>query len=293
MIELVRVVTAASPSTAALEAEFPTVSFVRANAAERGDVVVDAGAWARAPRFDPFDAALEAAPDARAVAVVASISSSALGADVVRATGEILTRWQRRIARRNEASRAPIFASVLAAHRAMHRLDLPLVEADHDHALDTWQWMLRLEPDVPLAPQLAALFHDVERLETEAERRVEHRASDYQAFKDAHAARGADAAYDALRSVHVPEGIAARARAIIASHEQRGLDRDVDLLNDADALSFFSLNSSGYLDYFGVEQTRRKVAWTLRRLGQRARPKLALAKLRADVERLVQEAEGR
>ncbi len=84
-----------------------------------------------------------------------------------------------------------------------------------------------------------------------------------------------------------------RTRAIVAAHEQRGVDRDVDLLNDADALSFFSLNSSGYLDYFGVEQTRRKIAWTLRRLGSSARPKLALAKLRPDVERLVQEADTR
>ncbi|HEY4572453.1 MAG TPA: DUF4202 domain-containing protein, partial [Thermoanaerobaculia bacterium] len=66
------------------------------------------------------------------------------------------------------------------------------------------------------------------------------------------------------------------------------------LLNDADALSFLSLNSAGYLDYFGPEATRRKVAYTLRRLrpegrqyldGLRLRPAVAAA-VAAELEAL-------
>ena len=76
-----------------------------------------------------------------------------------------------------------------------------------------------------------------------------------------------------------PETAASAAR-LIAGHERPPTAGDPDaaglaLLNDADALSFFSLNSVGYLDYSGPEPTRRKVAWTLRRLRPAARRHLA------------------
>ena len=61
------------------------------------------------------------------------------------------------------------------------------------------------------------------------------------------------------------------------------------MLNDADALSFFSLNSSGYADYFGPEQTRKKVAYTWNRMGAHAREKLRGVRLRDDVRTLLKE----
>ena len=168
-------------------------------------------------------------------------------------------------------------------------MSLPLVKADLDHAVDTWQWMLRLQPEVGLAPQLAALFHDVERLESEARERIEHRAPDYQTFKDAHAQKGAERTFEILVKAGVSSEEAERARDLVGRHERRAGDPEVLLLNDADALSFFSLNSPGYIDYFGVAQTRRKVAYTLSRLGPRAKERLDCVRLRPDVERLLRE----
>ena len=43
-------------------------------------------------------------------------------------------------------------------------------------------------------------------------------------------------------------------------------DADLALLNDADALSFFSLNSWGFVAYHGDEHTRKKVTYTLERM---------------------------
>ncbi|MBW8876084.1 MAG: DUF4202 family protein [Acidobacteria bacterium] len=196
-----------------------------------------------------------------------------------RALGEVLTRCQRHMDRRNAASRGMAFDRVLAVHREMHDLAKPLVRADWNHALDTWQWTLRLEPEADLAAQFAALFHDVERLATEADARIEHRARGvrgYQGFKDDHARRGAEQAAEALAAAGVDPATAARVARLIAGHEHPPAAGDPEapglaLLNDADALSFFSLNSVGYLDYFGPEPTRRKVAWTLRRLRPAAR----------------------
>ncbi len=204
---------------------------------------------------------------------------------------EVLTRCQRLMDRRNTASLSALFDRVLAEHRALHDLAKPLVRAGYNHALDTWHWALRLEPEADLAVQLAALFHDVERLVSEADVRVEHHAANYQAFKDDHALKGAWMADQTLSRAGVDERTRRRTARLIAEHERPPAAddpeaREIALLNDADALSFFSLNSVGYLDYYGPEQTRRKVAYTLRRLrpgslryldGMRLRPQVAEA----------------
>lgn len=208
--------------------------------------------------------------------------------ELPRAAREILTRCQRLMDRRNAASEGALFDRILSEHRKIHDLAKPLVRADYNHALDTWQWMLRLSPQASLAVQLAALFHDVERLISEADVRVEHHATDYQAFKDDHARRGAELAKTVLEKAGVDAGTRARAARLIAAHEHPPAPGDPDaenaaLLNDADALSFFSLNSVGYLDYFGPEQTRRKVAFTLGRLRPEARLHLAGIRLRPQV----------
>jgi hypothetical protein len=215
--------------------------------------------------------------------------------DLPRAAGEILTRCQRWTGRRNEASRGPLFERVLAEHRDVHDLSKPLVRADYNHALDTWQWTLRLDPDADLAVQLAALFHDVERLSSEADARVEHHAADYQAFKDDHAERGAELTDSLLAWIGADAGTRAKTARLIAAHERLPEPGDPDaealfLLNDADALSFFSLNSAGYLDYFGPEATARKVAYTLRRLRPEARRRLGGLRLRPAVAEAIADA---
>lgn len=278
-----RIVTPHPVDLGALTSEFPSVAFEqRGDDVSTGAPVVDVDVWLAATDFREFDARfLRASSDA---IVVRSGAEARLAP---RVAWEALTRLQRRLDRRNHASIGAVFDAVLRAHRALHDTSKPLVAADLDHALDTWQWVLRLSSGASLPLQLAALFHDVERLESEADRRVEHRAADYQAFKDAHARRGAALAFDVLVAAGVAPGSADRARALVAAHERPGADPELDLLNDADALSFFSLNSPGYADYFGPAQTRRKVAYTLGRMSHAARARLATVRLRPDVRRLL------
>lgn len=207
---------------------------------------------------------------------------------------EVLTRCQRLVGRRNNASRTALFDRVLERHRSLHDLSKPLVRADWTHSLDVWQWTLRLDTGAGLEVQLAALFHDVERLVSEADVRVEHRAADYQGFKDEHARRGAELADAALAEAGAEAATRARVGRLIAGHERPPSPGDPDaaglaLLNDADALSFFSLNSPGYADYFGPEAARRKIAWTLDRLRPGARLRLHGVRLRPDVAALLAE----
>lgn len=233
--------------------------------------------------FYEFDAKVDALAERGPGPFVLTIQGAP--EELPRVAGEILTRCQRWNDRRNGASRSPLFDRVLAEHRDLHDLSKPLVRADYGHALDTWQWTLRLDPDTDLAVQLAALFHDVERLSSEADARVEQHAADYQAFKDDHAERGAELADALLAWIGADAGTRAKTARLIAAHEHPPEPGDPDaqalaLLNDADALSFFSLNSVGYLDYFGPEATARKVAYTLRRLRPESRRHLGGLRLR-------------
>jgi hypothetical protein len=159
-----------------------------------------------------------------------------------------------------------VVARALARHRALFDLTKPLVLADYAHALDTWRWTLRLDLGASRALQLAALFHDVERLRSEPDERVEHLAPDYRAFKRAHARSGASLAADVLAECGSTPDVVERVRHLIAHHEAPGRDAELATLNDADALSFFSLNSWGFIEYFGPVHSRAKVAYTLGRM---------------------------
>lgn len=258
-------------------------------------IEVEAAVWDN-PRFDlyAFDAAVNTLAE-RAAEGPFAISVSAAPDRLPGMAAEVRTRCQRFADERNAASSGPLFDAALARHRALHDLDKPLVRADYDHALDAWQWTLRLAPEAGLAVQLAALFHDVERLASEAEARVERfaaDAADYQEFKDIHARIGAAWTDEILGSLGVDPGTRRVAVRLVGRHERPPLPgepdgEDLALLNDADALSFFALNSPGYQDYYGPEPTRRKVAWTLERMRPAARRLLAGVRLQPEVARMV------
>lgn len=273
--------------TTRIEREHPHVALRLGATVDPWDALIDVADWCSGASFAEFDHVV--VRDMRDGGLALCGKST----DLSRATCEILTRYQRFLQRRNAVSTSTQFDAVLQAHAALHDLTRPLISADYDHAVDTWQWMLRLEPKASLAAQLSALFHDIERLESDCDRRVEPLSSDYRARKAAHARRGAELAARVLDEVGVDELTCARVAEIIGSPDRRGRDADVDLLNDADALSFFSLNSAGYADYFGPDQTRRKVASTLHRLSHAARERLSLVRLRWDVARWLDEAAHR
>ncbi len=272
--------------TTRIECEHPHVALRLGETVDPWDAMIDMDDWCRGASFAEFDHLV--VRDARDGGLALCGRSTLLS----RATCEVLTRYQRFMQRRNVASTSTLFDAVLAAHASLHDLSRPLVAADYDHAIDTWQWALRLQPNASLSAQLAALFHDVERLDGGPDRRVEHLSADDCVLKHAHAVKGAEMAARTLSAVGVDDTTTARAAQIIASRVH-GKSAEVALLDDADALSFFSLNSAGYADYFGTDQTRRKVATMLRRLSPTARERLSRVRLRWDVAHWLDEAAHR
>lgn len=276
----------ASGGVAGVAAEFPTVVIVvEADGAPhyQRTVSVDVEAWTDSSG-DPFaiDAAVEraAAQGAFELRLGPVVRDERVGL-------EVLTRYQRHVGRRNRATATALWDRVRACHRALHDLDMPLVRADFEHAVDTWQWLLRLAPDAGFALQAAALFHDVERLESEAIVRVEQHARSYDAFKDAHAQRGAAITRAVLGGAGVDAATTERAAFLVERHERPGDDAELALLNEADALSFFSLNSAGFVDCYGVDHARMKIARSIARLRPCTRRRVSQIRFRPDVHALV------
>jgi len=244
-------------------------------------VTVDHGAFTD-EAWDPFafDAPIVRALIGRARAIVLEGAWTAL--EVV----AIATRYQRLV---QMPPLEPTFARALELHREMHDLDKALVRADHEHALDAWRWLRRFAPGAALDVQLAVLLHDVERLVSEADVRVEQHAPDYQAFKDEHARSGAPIARDLVRRAGGGSALAASVASLVARHERPSAEAPLAWINDADALSFFSLNSAGYARYFGPAATRKKIRYTLRRLDARRRGRLVAIRFTAEVQALLAE----
>lgn len=260
-------------------------------AAGMQELALDADAWC-----DPdtplltFDRLVHAAEDGMAPGFIIVLR----GERTAEAARQIALRYQRLFAKRNDASASARFDALLRAHLALHDRGKPLVRADHDHAIDVWQWVLKLAPHASEALQIAALFHDIERLASEADRRIEQHAADYLAFKQRHAAVGAGTVLSVLRDLQVPAAVAERAVALVARHEQPTSDEDLRILNDADALSFFGLNSAGFLAYFGEAHTRTKVAYTLGRMrGESARGWLRALRLEPAITAMIDALEPR
>ncbi|MDB4988505.1 MAG: hypothetical protein JWN04_3683 [Myxococcaceae bacterium] len=253
-------------------------------------VVFDAAEWLEpTAKLLTFDHQIHVAEDASEAPDSLTVVVRGEGRCLVEAALGVASRYQRLWPRTNAASDDPVFARVLAAHAALHDRSKPLVRADYEHALDVWQWLVRLEPGASRALQLAALFHDVERLESEATTRVEQHAADYQAFKSAHAAQGAQRTRAILGEL-LPSELVSRVAWLVERHEQPGDDPELRALNDADALSFFALNSAGFLAYYGAQHTEKKVRYTLSRLSS-GLARSALGTLR--LEPFIIEALGR
>ena len=194
------------------------------------------------------------------------------------AARQVATRCQRLAARRNAASACELFERALAGHRRLHDRTRPLAASIYAHALDTWQWLLRLDPEAGLAPQLAALFHDVDRLAAEA---------------GTPGGAGAWVTDELLAELGVDLAVRVRVHRLIAGRRHPSIAADpfaaeIALLDDADALSFFSCESAAYLDDFGAELTARQVAHALARLRPVSRAWLRGLRLRTAVARLLE-----
>ena len=138
------------------------------------------------------------------------------------------------------------------------------------HLLRTRDWLLRLDPDASLAPRIAALVHDCERMFPGGRAVDPTIPHDDEEYLREHSQRSARFAAEWLRDHGADESLVAEVEELVSLHETGGT-ADADLLQAADSLSFLDVNTALVLGWIAdgranLEQARAKLDYTLERI---------------------------
>lgn len=154
------------------------------------------------------------------------------------------------------------------------------VPEDSIHSKNTLEWLTKISPIVDKALEIAALGHDIERA-IEGRKVKQSDYSSYNEFKRVHALNSANILKEIMIEFEVVEEFIADVCSLVNHHETGGNER-ADLLKEADAISFFDVNLTMYFDRCGIETTRKRCLWGLKRLSKKGREIIANFKYEDD-----------
>ena len=138
------------------------------------------------------------------------------------------------------------------------------VPEDPMHSKNTLEWLLKLKPDADDALTIAALGHDIERA-IEERKVMREDYKNYDEFKEAHASNSAKILAELMKECSISKKLADDIFFLVRHHETGGTRR-VDILRDADSISFFHVNLPYYFIRNGVKETKKRCLWGYRKL---------------------------
>jgi hypothetical protein len=143
------------------------------------------------------------------------------------------------------------------------------VPEDPIHSINTLEWLLKLMPDAGESLKTAALGHDIERaIEKRKVRRKDYK--DYDAFKDAHALNSANVLTEIMQACDIDKKMINEVIFLVRHHETGGTDQ-VDILKDADSISYFDVNLPFYFIRNNLKETTRRCLWGYKRLSDQGK----------------------
>ena len=143
------------------------------------------------------------------------------------------------------------------------------VPEDRPHSKNTKDWVIKLFPEADFALQIAALGHDIERSIKEKKIKREEYL-DYNKFKEAHSHNSAKIMRKILQKYKIDSKIIDKVTYLIENHEFGG-NPEVDILKDADSISFFDVNLPKYFPRNTKKETYFRIKWGFDKLSKRAR----------------------
>ena len=115
---------------------------------------------------------------------------------------------------------------------------------DQLHSKNTMKWLLKLKPNADEALKIAALGHAIERaIEERKIKRSDYKT--YDTFKDAHALNSAKIIVEIMEDCKISQELIDDVYFLVRHHESGG-DSRVNVLRDADTMSFFDVNLQFY-----------------------------------------------
>lgn len=140
---------------------------------------------------------------------------------------------------------------------------------DPSHAENVLTWLLVLEPDADEVLQLSAFGHDIER--AMPDRYTLKDFSSYEEYKSAHAKRSGQLVKNAIEEAGYAIEDGDRAAGLVEDAEFSSDDPEVQLICDADTISFFDNNLAYYRKRYSSEDTKKKVVFMYERATPRAK----------------------
>ena len=143
------------------------------------------------------------------------------------------------------------------------------VPEDPIHSKNTLGWLLNLMPDASESLKIAALGHDIERaIERRKVKRQDYK--DYDTFKDAHALNSANILAEIMQAYDIDKKMIDEVFSLVRYHETGGTDR-IDILKDADSISYFDVNLPHYFIRNSLQETKRRCLWGYKRLSDQGK----------------------
>ena len=119
--------------------------------------------------------------------------------------------------------------------------------------------------------QIAALAHDIERgIYTDKDKIIKEKFDDYDKRKREHSRRSAKIICDLLRKHRFNKDFIKKVEYLVLLYEFGG-DEEVDVLRDADSISFFEDNLEYYFDTHGGKTAGLKIEFMYNRMSKKAK----------------------
>lgn len=143
------------------------------------------------------------------------------------------------------------------------------VKEDYAHSQSVWRWVLKLKPNADIALQIAALSHDIDR--SFPERRIKREDFKiYDEYKKKHSLKSAEIICELLKKFNFEKEIIEKVKFLVENHEVGG-EVDVEILKEADSITFFELNLPSYRKTHTLQETKDKTKFMFTRLSNKAK----------------------
>ena len=147
------------------------------------------------------------------------------------------------------------------------------VPEDSVHSKNTLEWLLKIMPDANESLKIAALGHDIERAIKNRKVNRQH-YKNYDAFKDAHALNSANILVEIMKAYDIDKNMIDEVFSLVRHHETGGTDK-IDILKDADSISYFDVNLPHYFMRNSYQETKRRCLWGYERLSDTGKQTIA------------------
>lgn len=176
-----------------------------------------------------------------------------------------------------------ILNEICAKKNAHYVTTMQGIEGERLHALNVLQWVEKFSPNASIALQIAALFHDIDRVVNPkwgGGYKGERDSRKYLNYKKRHASRSANFIAPILVENGFPQDLIERIIFLILHHDDSGeninhlKDQELDQLVAADSFAFFTSIAPKLLTAEGIARVRDKTRFMINKMPEKTRESL-------------------